>query len=46
MTQTILNVVYEFQEKVYENLFILFEGDTINNLLPINAKIISVQVIK
>ena len=46
MKQTILNVVYEFQERVYENYFILFDGDSINNLLPINAKIISVQVTK
>ena len=44
MKQTILNVVYQFQEKVYENYFILFDGDSIENLLPTNAKIISVIV--
>jgi hypothetical protein len=46
MKQTILNVIYKFNEQVFENYFILFNSDRIENFLPINAEIISIQVIK
>ena len=44
MKQTLLNVVYKFNETVYENYFILFDGDLLENLLPTNSQIISVQI--
>ena len=45
MKSTILKVEYEFLSKIYNNMFILFEGDTLENLLPIDAKVISIQCI-
>ena len=44
MKQTLLNVVYKLNETVYENYFILFDGDLLENLLPTNSQIISVQI--
>ena len=44
MKQTLLNVVYKIEEVTYDNYFILFDGDRLENLLPINATIISVQI--
>ena len=44
MKQTLLNVVYKLNETVYENYFILFDGDLLENLLPTNSQIISIQV--
>jgi hypothetical protein len=42
--QTILNVIYTFNNITYNNYFILFEGDNLKNLLPPNAKIISINL--
>jgi hypothetical protein len=44
MKQTLLNVVYKIEEVTYDNYFILFDGDTLENLLPVNATIISIQI--
>tara|TARA_R110000868_G_C10794069_1_gene756560 strand:- start:70 stop:219 length:150 start_codon:yes stop_codon:yes gene_type:complete len=43
MKQTILKVSYQFMGRTYSNEFILFENDLLENLLPIDATIISVE---
>lgn len=45
MKSTILKVEYEFSSQLYNNEFILFEGDTLENLLPTDAKVISIKCI-
>jgi hypothetical protein len=43
-SQTILNVIYTFNGITYNNYFILFANDKIENLLPPNAQIISINI--
>ncbi len=45
MKQVVLNVTFKHNNTIFSKQFILFEGDILENLLPIDSKTIQVDVI-
>jgi hypothetical protein len=45
MKSAILNVAYKHNDIIFQNNFILFEGDILENLLPNDSIIIQVSLL-